>query len=64
MSSKPSDSPAHPYEPEPYPLLRQPLSEFSHMPEGERSRLLDYLARKLGGEGWLPRRGNDQEQGR
>lgn len=64
MSEKPSGNPAHPYEPEPYPLLRRPLPEFSWMPDGERSRLLDYLARKLGGEGLLPRPGNDREQGR
>jgi hypothetical protein len=64
MSEKPGKSPAHPYEPEPYPLLRRRPEEFSSMPDGERSRLLDYLARRLGGAGWLPRPGNDQDRGR
>lgn len=64
MSNKPSDSPAHPYEPEPYPLLRKRLEEFWWLPEGERSRLLDQLARELGGAGLLPRQARDQEHER
>lgn len=63
MSGKPSDSPNYPYEPEPYPILRA-SPEFWWMPEAEKTALMDALARKLGGLGYLSRSGNDQEQER
>jgi hypothetical protein len=62
MSNKPSDSLAHPYEPEPYPILNA-RSEFWWMPEWEKTVMMDALARQYGGEGYLPRlrAGIDQE---
>jgi hypothetical protein len=60
MSGKPSDSLAHPYEPEPYPILHA-WSEFWWMSEAEKNAMLEARARKYGGQGYLPRRGTDQE---
>jgi hypothetical protein len=60
MSKKPSDSPAHPYEPEPHPIL-DAWPEFWWMSEEEQTATIDGLARKLGGEGYLPRPDPEQE---
>jgi hypothetical protein len=63
LSNKPSDSPAHPYEPESYPILKA-WPEFWWMPEAEKAALMEALARKLGGQGYLPKREKDQGQER
>jgi hypothetical protein len=60
MSNKPSDSPAHAYEAEPYPILNA-WAEFWWMPEPEKTATLESLARKNGGQGCLPRPGGDRE---
>jgi hypothetical protein len=60
---KPSDGTAHPYEPEPYPLL-EAWPEFWWMPDQERNALQESLARKLGGQGLLPRASTRQERER
>lgn len=60
MSNKPSDSPAHPYEPEPYPIL-EAWPEFWSLPEEEKTKLLDARARQYGGAGYLPRKEVEQE---
>lgn len=54
MSNKQSESPAHPYEPEPYPLLRA-VPEFGQLSEPEKAALMEALARRLGGQGYRPR---------
>ena len=60
---KPSDSPNHAYEPEENPILNA-WPEFWWMPEPERSQALEALARKNGGQGYLPRPGQEQERER
>jgi hypothetical protein len=52
--SKPSKSPAHPYEPEPYPIL-EAWPDFWWMDEMEKAALEEALARKYGGQGIRPR---------
>lgn len=52
--SRPSDSRAHPYEPEPYPIL-QAWPEFWWMDELKKAALEESLARQYGGEGLRPR---------
>ena len=56
MSTKRSASTAHPYEPEPYPIL-EAWPQFWWMPEAEKAALEEALARKLGGEALRPERG-------
>jgi hypothetical protein len=60
MGNKPSDSPAHPYEPEPYPILKA-LREFCWMSEEERAALEEARARQYGGSGVRPRKDAEQE---
>jgi hypothetical protein len=60
MSNKPSNSPNYAYEPEPYPILNA-WPEFWWMPEPEKTAMLESLARKYGGQGYLPRPGGDRE---
>ena len=54
--SKPSDNPAHPYEPEPYPILHA-WPKYWWMEELEKAALEESLARAYGGEGLRPREG-------
>jgi hypothetical protein len=63
MSNKPSDSPAHPYEPEPCPILNA-WPEFWWMSEEEKTATQEALARKHGGQGYLPREAADPERER
>lgn len=63
MSNKPSDSPAHPYEPEPYPILNA-WPEFWWMSEEERAATQEALARKHGGQGYRPHAEPERERGR
>jgi hypothetical protein len=60
MSGKPRESLAHPYEPEPYPILHA-WPELWWMPEWERSAVQDARARQYGGTGYQPRKGGDRE---
>jgi hypothetical protein len=53
MSNKPSNSTAHPYEPESYPILNA-WPEFWWMSEAEKTATVEARARKYGGEGYLP----------
>jgi hypothetical protein len=52
--TKRSNSPAHPYEPEPYPIL-EAWPDFWWMDEMEKAALEEALARKYGGQGVRPR---------
>jgi hypothetical protein len=63
VSNKPSNSPSHPYEPEPYPIL-DAWPEFWWMSEEEKSATMDALARKNGGQGYLPRADAERERER
>jgi hypothetical protein len=59
--SKPSTSTAHPYEPEPYPILHA-WSEFWWMEELDKAALEEALARQWGGEGLRPRPSPERER--
>jgi hypothetical protein len=52
--TKRSNSPAHPYEPEPYPIL-EAWPDFWWMEEMEKTALEEALAREYGGQGVHPR---------
>lgn len=60
---KPSKSTAHPYEAEEHPIL-EASAEFCWMSEEERTAALEARARKNGGQGYLPRPGDEQERER
>lgn len=51
---KPSESLAHPYDAEPYPIL-EAWPEFWWMSEWDRVVLQDQRARQYGGLGYFPR---------
>lgn len=63
MSIKPSDSWAHPYEPEPYPILHA-WPEFWWMSELEKAATEEARARMYGGQGVRPRPRADRERER
>jgi hypothetical protein len=54
MSDKPSDSTAHAYDPEPYPILTV-SPEFWWLPDWERGLVFDTRARNYGGQGYIYR---------
>jgi hypothetical protein len=60
MGNKPSNSPAHAYEPEPYPILKA-WPEFWSMSEEEKTKTLEARARQNGGKGYLPSKSLEQE---
>jgi hypothetical protein len=62
MGNKPSNSLAHPYEPERCPIL-EAWPEFWWMEEMEKAALEEALAIKLGGEGLRPRRSSGRDRG-
>jgi hypothetical protein len=59
MSAKPSLSTAHPYEPEPYPILHA-WPEFWWMSEWDKAATMEARARMNGGQGERPRQDRER----